>query len=143
MQPEGDPEGETTHTRERAMLADRKALATVPVKSLDKARPFYERTLGLEPLESPEHGVQNYRAGDSTIVVYESQFAGTNQATAVTWPLGEDLEPVVRELKAKGVTFEHYDMPGITRQGDVHVAGRTRVAWFKDPDGNIINIGNY
>ncbi len=125
------------------MLADRKALATVPVKSLAKARPFYERTLGLQPIGTSEPGVQNYRAGDSTIVVYESAFAGTNQATAVTWPLGDDLEPVVRDLKAKGVAFEHYDLPGITLQGDVHVAGRTRVAWFKDPDGNIINIGNY
>jgi catechol 2,3-dioxygenase-like lactoylglutathione lyase family enzyme len=125
------------------MLADRKALATVPVKSLAKARRFYEGTLGLEPVDGTERGVQNYRAGDSTIVVYESAFAGTNQATAVTWPLGDDLEPVVRELKAKGVTFEHYDLPGITLQGDVHVAGPTRVAWFKDPDGNIINIGNY
>jgi catechol 2,3-dioxygenase-like lactoylglutathione lyase family enzyme len=125
------------------MLADRKALATVPVKSLAKSRPFYEEVLGLERLEGTGPGVQNYRSGDSTIVVYESAFAGTNQATSVTWALGDEFEPVVRDLKAKGVAFEHYDLPGITLQGDVHVAGRMRVAWFKDPDGNIINIGNY
>jgi len=125
------------------MLGDRKAMATVPVKSLEKARPFYEATLGLEPLEAKEPGVQSYRAGDSAIVVYESAFAGTNRATAVTWQLGDDLEPVVRDLKRKGVKFEHYDLPGVTRDGDIHVAGHTRVAWFKDPDGNIINIGNY
>jgi catechol 2,3-dioxygenase-like lactoylglutathione lyase family enzyme len=125
------------------MLADKKALATVPVKSLEKARPFYEKTLGLELLEGAPPGVQNYRAGDSMIVVYESAFAGTNQGTAVTWSLGDDLEPVVRDLKAKGVAFEHYDLPGITVEGDLHVSGHTQVAWFKDPDGNIININNY
>ncbi len=79
------------------MLADRKALATVPVKSLAKARPFYERTLGLELIETSEPGVQNYRAGDSTIVVYESAFAGTIQASAVTCPVGDDPQPAVRD----------------------------------------------
>ena len=48
--------------------------------------------------------------------------AGTNQATAVTWVVGDDMEGVVRALKVKGVTFEHYDMPGMTQEGDVHIA---------------------
>jgi hypothetical protein len=74
--------------------------------------------------------------------VYESQYAGTNKATAATWIVGADLEGLVRDLKAKGVTFEKYDLPGTTRQGDVHVAGKTKVAWFKDPDGNILSIVN-
>jgi hypothetical protein len=38
------------------------------------------------------------------------------------------------------VTFEHYDMPGVTREGDVHAAGNRKIAWFKDPDGNILCI---
>ena len=124
-------------------LATRNALATVAVKDLAHARAFYEGTLGLEPVEGDEGGVQGYRAGSSTIIVYESAFAGTNQATSVTWPLGDDLEPIVRDLKAKGVTFEHYDMPNATHDGDIHVFGRVRVAWFKDPDGNIFNLGNF
>ena len=124
-------------------LATRNALATVAVKDLARARAFYEGTLGLEPVEGDEGGVQGYRAGSSTIIVYESAFAGTNQATSVTWPLGDDLEPIVRDLKAKGVTFEHYDMPNATHDGDIHVFGRARVAWFKDPDGNIFNLGNF
>lgn len=70
------------------------------------------------------------------MLVYESQYAGTNKATAVTWPVG-DVEGVTRELKEKGVSFEQYDMPGMTRRGDVHVAGSMKAAWFKDPDGNI------
>ncbi len=52
------------------------------------------------------------------------------------------MDDVVRDLKAKGVRFEHYDLPGMTRQGDIHVAGQLRTAWFKDPDGNILNIVN-
>ena len=116
---------------------------TVPVKSLAKARPFYEQTLGLEPLKGTEPHVQSYRAGQSTIVVYESAFAGTNQATTITWGLGADLDAIMRDLKLKGVKFEHYDIPGTTLKGDLHVGGGARVAWFKDPDGNIINIGDY
>jgi hypothetical protein len=56
--------------------------------------------------------------------------------------VGGALDAIVRALAAKGVAFEHYDFPGTTRQGDVHVSGKTRVAWFKDPDGNILSIVN-
>ena len=60
----------------------------------------------------------------------------------MTWVVGDDIEGVVGALKAKGITFEHYDMPEIKREGDLHIAGDMRVAWFKDPDGNILNIVN-
>ena len=83
-----------------------------------------------------------YRSGSSTILVYQSRFAGTNKATAATWLVGDALEAIVRALTTKGVVFEHYDLPETTRQGDVHVSGKTRVAWFKDPDGNILSIVN-
>jgi catechol 2,3-dioxygenase-like lactoylglutathione lyase family enzyme len=126
-----------------ALLATKNAFATVAVKDLAKAKAFYEDTLGLDPVEGDEASVQSYRAGSSTILVYESTFAGTNKATAVTWPLGDDLDAVMRDLKAKGVTFEHYDMPGAKHDGDVHDFGKLRVAWFKDPDGNIFNLGNF
>ena len=126
-----------------ALLAKKDAIATVAVTDLAKAKAFYENTLGLEPVEGDEGSVQSYRAGSSTILVYESTFAGTNKATAVTWPLGDDLDAVIRDLKAKGVTFEHYDMPGAKHDGDVHDFGKLRVAWFKDPDGNIFNLGNF
>jgi len=126
-----------------ALLAKKDAIATVAVTDLAKAKAFYENTLGLEPVEGDEGSVQSYRAGSSTILVYESTFAGTNKATAVTWPVGDDLDAVIRDLKAKGVTFEHYDMPGAKHDGDVHDFGKLRVAWFKDPDGNIFNLGNF
>ena len=72
--------------------------------------------------------------------VYRSDYAGTNKANAVTWAVGDDVEGVVRALKAKGVVFEHYDMPGMKLEGDVHIGADMKVAWFKDPDGNILNI---
>ena len=126
------------------MLADHDAQATLPVKDLTKARTFYEQILGLKPIGGGgQRGVQGYQSGQSTLVVYESRFAGTNQATAATWSLGGKFDEVMRELTAKGVVFERYDLPGVKLDGDVHVAGDARVAWFKDPDGNIINIGNY
>ena len=78
-----------------------------------------------------------YKTGASSLLVYHSQFAGTNKATAVTWNVGGRVDAIVNDLKAKGVTFERYDMPNTKHEGDVHVMGRMRTAWFKDPDGNI------
>lgn len=122
------------------MLGDKDAAANIAVKNLEAAKKFYENTLGLTQVGAEGQEVIVFRSGNSTINVYRSKYAGTNQATAVTWVVGEDVEDVVRTLKAKGVTFEHYDMPEVTREGDVHIAGNMKVAWFKDPDGNILNI---
>lgn len=65
---------------------------------------FYQDTLGQEVIV--------FKSGNSIINVYKSQYAGTNQATAITWVVSEGIEDVVQQLKAKGVAFEHYDMPG-------------------------------
>jgi hypothetical protein len=72
--------------------------------------------------------------------VYQSQFAGTNKATAVTWVIADGVDDAVRTLKAKGVRFERYDLPETSHEGDIHVAGDLRIAWFKDPDGNIHSL---
>src|SRR5215207_6995545 len=120
------------------MLNAKDAVATIAVRNLPAARQFYQNVVGLTPLPAAEPGVQPFKSGTSSILVYESQFAGTNKATAATWEVGDELERVVESLKAKGVTFEHYDMPGVTRTGDIHGTGQSRVAWFKDPDGNIL-----
>ena len=121
------------------MLGNTDSIATIGVKKIEPARKFYEGTLGLKQTPTGEPGVVGYKSGKSSILVYESQYAGTNKATAVTWAV-EDLEGVVRDLKAKGVRFEHYDLPGTTRRGDVHGTGKTKAAWFKDPDGNILAL---
>ena len=124
------------------MLGDKDAVANIAVKNLETAKKFYEETLGLTQIGAEGQEVIIFRSGSSTIYVYKSQYAGTNQATALTWVVGKDIEGVVQELKAKGVTFEHYNMPDVTREDDIHVAGNMKVAWFKDPDGNILNIIN-
>ncbi|MGH7651366.1 MAG: VOC family protein [Gemmatimonadaceae bacterium] len=120
-------------------LAEFEAVATVAVRNIDAARKFYEQTLGLRPTPGQEQGVVSYRSGKSSVFVYQSQFAGTNKATAATWNV-DGVEKVVADLKKKGVAFEHYDFPGLTRKGDVHVAAKFKTAWFKDPDGNILAI---
>jgi catechol 2,3-dioxygenase-like lactoylglutathione lyase family enzyme len=122
------------------MLRERDAVANLAVKDLETARVFYEQTLGLEQVGSEGQEVVVYRSGKTTLNVYRSKEAGTNKATAVTWVVGDDVERVVQALKAKGVTFEHYDMPGLALEGDVHVGYGMKVAWFKDPDGNILNL---
>ena len=124
------------------MLSDKEAIATVAVKDLRTAAAFYEGKLGLKVHAREGDEVIGYRTGATRLNVYVSRFAGTNQATAVTWPVGDELESTVSELKAKGVIFEHYDMPGLAREGDIHHGGGLRVAWFKDPDGNIFNLAS-
>ena len=89
------------------MLAERDAAATIAVKDLDRAKKFYEGTLGLKPSGGQDSEVRVYQSGNSKIVVYKSQYAGTNQANAVTWGVGDDLDGIVQTLKAKGVVFEH------------------------------------
>ncbi|MER9894316.1 VOC family protein [Mesorhizobium sp. M0119] len=122
------------------MLANSNATANLAVKDLAKARAFYEGTLGLKEVHNEGGELIVYESGDTAINVYRSNFAGTNKATAVTWTVGDELGKIVEALKLKGVTFEHYDMPGLTLEGDVHVGQGMKVAWFKDPDGNILNL---
>lgn len=122
------------------MLGNKDAAANIAVKNLETAKKFYEDILGLTQIGAEGQELIVFKCGNSTINVYRSQYAGTNKATAVTWVVGAEIEGVVQQLKAKGVAFEHYDMPDMTREGDIHVAGTMKVAWFKDPDGNILNI---
>jgi catechol 2,3-dioxygenase-like lactoylglutathione lyase family enzyme len=122
------------------MLGNKDAASNVAVKNLEIAKKFYVEILGLTPVGVEGQEVIIFKSGNSTIYVYKSEYAGTNKATAISWVVGEDIEGVVQQLKAKGVTFEHYEMPGVTRNGDIHVADDMKVAWFKDPDGNILNI---
>jgi catechol 2,3-dioxygenase-like lactoylglutathione lyase family enzyme len=121
------------------MLSNRDAVANLAVKNVQAARKFYEGTLGLKQVDAEGSELIVFESGNTKLNVYESKEAGTNKATAVTWAV-DDVESEVNALKAKGVKFEHYDMPGLKRQGDVHIGGDMKVAWFKDPDGNILNI---
>src|SRR5688500_4389670 len=109
------------------MLADHNAVAMIAVKDLPAARRFYEGVLGLELVDTEESEVLVFRSGGTTLNVYRSKYAGTNRATAVTWSVGDDVDGMVERLRGRGITFEHYDMPGMTRDGDVHIGGPMRV----------------
>ncbi|HSX30729.1 MAG TPA: VOC family protein [Candidatus Saccharimonadales bacterium] len=114
------------------------ATPTIGVKDLETATGFYGGVLGLKVVEENPYVIL-YKSGDGMVQVYKTDLAGTNKATYVTWTV-DDIDAEVAELKGKGVTFEQYDMPGVTRQGDVHIMENEKSAWFKDPDGNILCI---
>lgn len=125
------------------MLKDRDSSAIVAVSDIDRARSFYRDTLGLtvEGDGGPDmDGVLSFRTGATRLTVYASEYAGTNKANAVTFAMQGDLLETVQALRARGVVFEHYDLPGLSLNGDVHEAGPVKLAWFKDPDGNLIHL---
>jgi len=124
------------------MLGDKNVVAVLAVKDMASSRKFYEETLGLSvDMETPDGGVA-YKSGDGKVFIYQSGFAGTNQATAAAWN-ADDVEGVAEALKAKGVAMEHYDsIPNVEMKGDVHVMGDLKAIWFKDPSGNILNVVN-
>jgi catechol 2,3-dioxygenase-like lactoylglutathione lyase family enzyme len=126
------------------MLGGKDAAATLAVGDPARARDFYENTLGLSVIQEGPDAVI-YRSGSSAVLVYPSAYAGTNQATAASWAVGDDFDAIVEDLRSKGVQFEQYDdLPDTTREGDVHVLGDSglKAVWFKDPDGNILNLAN-
>lgn len=124
------------------MLTNTDAIATVGVRDMAAARQFYGEVLELREDDSRSHypDFLTYHSGAVQVLVYQSRYAGTNQATAITWDVGDRLEQVVAALKAKGVRFEHYDMPGMRLEGDIHVADGMKAAWLKDPDGNVLSL---
>ena len=121
------------------MLTKAGATPMIAVKDIDRARKFYEETLGLDTKPAMGGEVLEVKSGDTLINVYKSEFAGTNKATALTFDV-DGIEGEVRELKEKGIFFEQYDMPGLERQGDLYVGEGMKTTWFKDPDGNILSL---
>lgn len=127
---------------EKLLLKDKPSSAIVAVSDLGRAREFYAETLGLEPEGGPEHDVLTFRTGDTQLFVYKSEFAGTNKANAAVWNAGDDFDAIAGQLKEQGVKFEEYPDMGMDISGGVHRSGDWRGVWFKDPDGNVLHIGN-
>jgi len=123
------------------MLKDTSSSAIVAVSDIDRARDFYGQTLGLDLIDDSMGEVLVFRTGDTRLIVYRSAEAGSNKANAAVFSAGDKTEAVVAGLAAKGVAFERYPDLGIgERQGDLYRAGPMKLAWFKDPDGNILHI---
>jgi catechol 2,3-dioxygenase-like lactoylglutathione lyase family enzyme len=121
------------------ILADSAVSAGLPASDMARAKAFYEQTLGLPVVSDFEDSVM-FACGDgTTMFVYPSQFAGTNQATAAGWQVG-DIEAAMTELRGRGVAFEEYDMPGLKTVDGVATLGPTKSSWFKDTEGNILAL---
>ncbi len=123
------------------MFNEKSSSAIVAVSDIDRARRFYEGTLGLDVTEDMGD-VLVLRTGDTSLVVYRSDVAGTNKANAVVWSVGDDIENITADLAGKGIAFEHYEMDGVTFENGIHRAGDFRMVWFKDPDGNILHLNS-
>lgn len=122
------------------MLGNSPVVATIAVSNLESAKQFYEGVLGLKQVGVNPGGV-TYGGQDGKVAIYESQTAGSGQATSASWKV-DDVPPVVAELKSKGVSFEQYELPGTTYADGIHSMGDMQAAWFKDPDGNILCVTN-
>ena len=128
--------------KEKLLLKDKPSSAILAVSNLDRARKFYADTLGLEPESGSEQDVLTFRTGDTQLIVYKSEFAGTNKANAVVWNAGKDFDAIAGQLREQGIAFEEYPDLGMEISGGIHRSGEFKGVWFKDPDGNILHIGN-
>jgi hypothetical protein len=120
------------------MLGNAPIRAYIPVLDVARARNFYEEIVGLRPKLEYAGGVV-YECGGSEVFMYPTPNAGTSKASQAFWQV-VDVEAEVAELKARGVKFEEYNMPGIAMKNSIVTAGGAKTAWFKDTEGNILAI---
>jgi catechol 2,3-dioxygenase-like lactoylglutathione lyase family enzyme len=130
---------QTAQAQESDMLGKADATPMIAVKDIDRAKQFYGNKLGMKPFQEMGGEFFMLKSGDTQLNVYRSEFAGTNKATLLTFDV-DDIDAEVSELKAKGITFEHYDLEGLTPGGDIYRGEGMKTAWFKDPDGNILSL---
>jgi predicted enzyme related to lactoylglutathione lyase len=121
------------------MLQKSPMYAYIPVKDVARARQFYENTLGLKAKEEFAGGVI-YEFGKGTgCFLYPTPNAGTSKASQAFWEVS-DVEAEVAELKARGVVFEEYNIPGLQMKNSIAAGGGAKTAWFKDSEGNILAV---
>lgn len=120
------------------MISINEIYPTIPVTNLAKSRDFYEKIIGLEVVEEVMDGIV-FKSTNNSLYIYKRDKSKANHTLA---SIGvTNLEAAVNELTSKGVKFEHYDLPGLkTDERGIMVTRKLRSAWFKDPDGNILNI---
>ena len=109
----------------------------LPVKILERAREFYVGKLGLEPEGLAADGKFLLRANGTTLALFPKAEGTKAEHTAVSFKV-DDIGAAIRDLKARGVTFADYDLPGFKTVGHVCVLGSEKAAWFQDPEGNIL-----
>jgi predicted enzyme related to lactoylglutathione lyase len=113
--------------------------AYIPASNLERAREFYEKKIGFAPTREVAGGVVYQSADQTAAFLYPTPNAGTSRASQAFWQV-TDVEREVAELKARGVVFEEYDMPGLKTVNGIATGGGAKAAWFKDSEGNIMAI---
>jgi predicted enzyme related to lactoylglutathione lyase len=121
------------------MLQHSPMYAYIPATNVARARKFYEEKIGLNPGREIAGGVTYECAGGTACFLYPTRNAGTNKASQAFWQV-KDIEREVAELKARGVTFEEYDVPGMKTVNSIATAGGAKSAWFTDTEGNILAL---
>ena len=120
------------------MLSTAPIRAYIPVSDVSRARKFYEEKLGLKPKQEFAGGVI-YECGGYEVFMYPTPNAGTSKASQAFWQVA-DVEAEVADLRARGVKFEEYDLPGMKMENSIATGGGAKTAWFKDTEGNIMAI---
>ncbi len=119
------------------MLRDAHPFAKLPVQDVERARRFYVDVLGLKvTFERPGHLYFDHADG-STILVFRSTGKASGDHDQCGWMV-DDIDAAVADLRAKGVVFEEF--PGMSFEGGISAGGYYRSAWFRDPDGNLLNV---
>ncbi|HWI98991.1 MAG TPA: VOC family protein [Burkholderiales bacterium] len=121
------------------MLQKSPMYAYIPATDMTRARKFYEEKVGLKPKQQIAGGVTYEFAKGTACFLYPTPNAGTSKASQAFWQV-ENVEREVRELKARGVQFEDYDMPEMKTEDGIATAGGAKSAWFKDSEGNILAL---
>jgi len=116
--------------------------ATLPASDVARAKKWYSEMLGLTPKSEDEFGGARYETGGAEFLVYQSSYAGTNQATSAGFTV-DDFDEVIDQLRARGVQFEEVDFGEMGKTVDGVIAspdGTMKSAWFKDSEGNILAV---
>ena len=123
------------------MLNESRVEANIPAADINRAKAFYSDKLGLTPSTEPFPGYVRYETSNGTAFnIYQTEYAGTAGHTIAQIHV-QDLEKEVGDMKARGVVFEVYDMPGVEWRGEVAVMPEMgKAAWFKDSEGNILCV---
>ena len=122
------------------MLSNSTVTANIPASDLGRARDFYADVLGLTPSGESPGGLVFTTGAGTAFNIYETEYAGQAGHTIAQWHVA-DVAAEVSALRERGLTFEHYDLPGIAWDGDVaEMSGFGHAAWFRDSEGNIMCI---
>jgi len=123
------------------MLSFSKIIAFVPTKDAKKARAFYERLLGLRFISEDQFALVMDAKGIMVRVALVPEFQ-PQQFTIAGWEVS-DIKREVMSLQGQGVRFEKYGMKGQDEQGIWSSPSEAKVAWFKDPDGNVLSLTQF